>query len=60
MPTDAAEVEDVEATTEIDTVTATEVVVVVPVVASTLARTYRNLLSMTTNGDKRKMSFNPR
>lgn len=60
MPTDAAEVEDVEATTETDTVTATEVVVVAPVVASTLARTYRNLSSMTTSGDKRKMSFNPR
>jgi len=60
MPTDAAEVEDAEATTETDTVTATEVVVVVAVVASTLARTYRNLSSMTTNGDKRKMSFNPR
>ncbi len=59
MPIDAAEVEDVEATTATDIMTATEVVVVAPEVASTLARTFRNP-STTTNGDKRRMSFNPR
>lgn len=60
MPTDVAEAEDAEATTATDTVTATEVVVVAPEAASTLAKTFRNPSSMTTNGDKRKMSFNQR